>query len=112
MQCLEAQAVLSAQHDGEAVTDAEAQAARAHCASCRSCDAFVRTLDRLDRVARPALPEGLADRIMEAAQAQAAPRTTDATVEVEPAGTPPIDELVATEPAARSPRVLWLRAAP
>ena len=104
MQCLEAEAVLSALHDGETVTDAEAAAARAHCASCRSCDAFESALGQFDHVSSHDLPEGLVERIVAAATAEA--QAASQRVPVAEMSTP-----TAIEPAApaRRGQAFWMR---
>jgi hypothetical protein len=66
MNCLEAQALLSAAHDGEAVSDADLAAARAHCAECEDCTAFEAGLKYLDKLPVTTAPKELVGLIMEA----------------------------------------------
>ena len=66
MNCLEAQALISAAHDHETVSEAELAAAQAHCEECEDCTAFVEGLRWLDVMPVPAAPEGLVDRVLAA----------------------------------------------
>jgi hypothetical protein len=65
MNCLDAQAHISAAHDGEAVSDSDLTAARAHCLECEECTAFTAGLRYLDLLPVPPAPDGLAERIMD-----------------------------------------------
>jgi hypothetical protein len=66
MNCLDAQAHLSAFHDGEIVPEEALAAARAHCAQCAECTTFAEGLRYLDLLPVPPAPAGLADTVMEA----------------------------------------------
>ncbi len=66
MTCLEAQALFSAEHDGETVSEAELAAASAHCEECAECSAFAAGIRWLDEAQVPAAPEGLVERILAA----------------------------------------------
>ena len=65
MTCLEAQALISAAHDSEQVSEADLAAAREHCATCAECCAFEAGLRYLDLLPVPPAPAGLTERIME-----------------------------------------------
>jgi hypothetical protein len=64
MTCIDAQAILSAAHDGEAVPAADLAAAHEHCTGCAECSAFEAGLRYLDLLPVPPAPEGLIDRVM------------------------------------------------
>jgi hypothetical protein len=66
MNHLEAQALISAAHDGETVPEPELAAARAHCYECAECTAFAAGLLALDRVPVTGAPDGLIDRVLSA----------------------------------------------
>lgn len=105
MDCIKAQAIISAHHDGEQIPDDELQAALAHCDSCEECAAFQAGLARLDAMPTPSAPAGLVDRVMgavtaaaamhaeeeraEARRMQAERERIDAVASVEPVPTPP-----------------------
>lgn len=78
MDCREAQAVISALHDGEQVSDEELAGAQAHCPSCSECTAFRDALARLDASPSPASPPELTERIMAAVDAAAVQDATAA----------------------------------
>jgi len=83
MNCIEAQALISAAHDGESVLDTELAAARAHCKKCAECKAFTDGLRYLDLLPVPPAPEGLAARIMEAVAPLAEERDEIRLIEAE-----------------------------
>ncbi|HEY5506283.1 MAG TPA: hypothetical protein VIK83_02220, partial [Coriobacteriia bacterium] len=83
MNCLEAQALLSAHHDHEPVSDVELRAAQAHCGQCAECTSFANGLRYLDAFPIPAAPAGLAERVMAAVAPLAAGRAEQRTVETE-----------------------------
>lgn len=64
MDCLEAQALLSAAHDGELIEPADLAAAREHCAECPDCRAFAQGLERLEALPTPAAPPETIDAIL------------------------------------------------
>jgi hypothetical protein len=74
MNCLEAQAVLSAAHDGDVVSEASLALARDHCSECEECTAFAAGLTALDALPTPHAPDGLVERVMEAIAPLAAER--------------------------------------
>jgi hypothetical protein len=63
---LEAQAFLSAAHDGEFVSEFELTAARAHCDDCQDCTAFAAGLTGLDAMPVTTAPDGLVERVLAA----------------------------------------------
>lgn len=83
MNCLDAQALISAAHDGEFVAEADLTAARAHCAECEECTAFDAGLRYLDLLPVPPAPEGLADRALNAVAPLAAERAELRALEAE-----------------------------
>jgi hypothetical protein len=91
MNCLEAQALLSASHDGEPVAEAELAAAKSHCAECPECMAFADGLRYLDHFPVPPAPKGLTERIMEAVAPLAAERAEMRAIEAERAQVDGID---------------------
>lgn len=125
MTCLDAQAHLSAFHDGEKVSDTDLAAAREHCAECAECTAFAEGLRYLDLMPVPPAPEGLVDSVLDAIRPMAEERAilrlldveraeadsvgTEAPLpEIEPALENGVEEVVAAEPeyvpvAAASP---------
>jgi hypothetical protein len=100
MDCRDAQAVVSALHDGERPSDEEIMLAAQHCRECASCIAFRDALGRLDAVPAPQPPPGLVERIMAAVDAAAA---QDARASADTAG----DQSVETVPARRSLLARW-----
>lgn len=74
MDCVEVQAVLSARHDREQVTESELAAAREHCPTCPTCAAFASATERIDAAQHTELPDGLLERIMAAVSAEATAR--------------------------------------
>jgi hypothetical protein len=66
MECRDTEAMLSALHDGEAVTPEQRAANEAHCTACTSCSAFRQGLALLDRTPKPTAPAGTAERVMSA----------------------------------------------
>lgn len=64
MDCLEAQAILSAAHDGEAIEPADLAAAREHCADCADCRAFAEGLEQLAALPTPPAPPETIDAIL------------------------------------------------
>jgi hypothetical protein len=74
MNCLEAQAIISAAHDGDIVSEASLAVARAHCDECEECTAFAAGLRVLEAVKVPHAPKGLVERVMEAVAPLAADR--------------------------------------
>lgn len=72
MDCIEAQAIISAALDREPVDAALLAAAKQHSRECESCAAFVRTLVALQRTPLPEPPSDLTDRVMFAVRAQMA----------------------------------------
>jgi hypothetical protein len=81
MNCLEAQATISAAHDGEIVSEASLVVARAHCDECEECTAFAEGLRALDTVPVPRAPKGLVERVMDAVTPLAADREAARTLE-------------------------------
>jgi hypothetical protein len=91
MNCLEAQAILSAAHDGDVVSEASLALARAHCGDCEECTAFAAGLAALDALPAPHAPEGLVEHVMEviaplAAEREEARSLETAREELEDAG--------------------------
>lgn len=64
MECISAQELLSAAHDGETVAVEPLDAARAHCADCAECTAFVALLETLDDAPGATLPHDFVPAIM------------------------------------------------
>jgi hypothetical protein len=83
MNCLEAQALVSAAHDGEAVSESELTAARAHCAECEECTAFVEGLGWLDEMPVTPAPDGLVGRVLAAIEPLQAARAEALALEAE-----------------------------
>lgn len=83
MNCLEAQALLSASHDGEPVDAAELKAAKAHCKQCPECSAFADGLRYLDTLPVAPAPEGLVERVMQAVAPLAAVRDEIRNIEAD-----------------------------
>ena len=83
MNCLEAQALLSASHDGEMIDAAELKAAKAHCKQCPECSAFADGLRYLDALPVATAPEGLVERVMEAVAPLAAVRDEIRNIEAD-----------------------------
>jgi hypothetical protein len=126
MNCIEAQALVSAAHDGEPISDTELAAARAHCATCEECTAFVAGMKYLDVLPVPPAPEGLTARVMEAVAPLATERAELRLIEAEraeadsvgtespdPASEPEPEPAPAVEPATYFPaaapggRLVW-----
>ena len=82
MDCRETENVLSAAHDDFPVAPEELRAAKSHCAKCPECTAFTEALVRLHALSAVQPPLDLADRIVEAVRAKAAPASE--TVEAAP----------------------------
>ena len=114
MDCVEVQAVLSARHDGEQVTEPELAAARAHCPTCPACAAFASATERIDAAQHTELPDGLLERIMAAvsAEATARPERAEASGDGRPAsaGAATVQARVKRF-ASWSARARWLSAA-
>jgi negative regulator of sigma E activity len=102
MDCIRTQATLSAVHDGEHVTDDNAEAARAHVAGCDRCGAFQSDLRALQALPAPQAPPGLVDRIMVAVAAVAAERAED-----EQALLPRQQTAAPVDSEASTPRFEW-----
>jgi hypothetical protein len=100
--CLEAQALLSAHHDHEPVSDVELRAARAHCRQCAECTSFANGLKYLDAFPVPAAPEGMTERVMAAVAPLAAARAELRAVETERAEAEGVG-LELPDPAAEQP---------
>ncbi len=104
MDCIRTQASVSALHDGEHVTDENAEAARDHLTECEQCRTFEDDLEALQALPVPAAPPELIGRVMVAIASLAAERAEEqktATLsEQQPAG--PTD----VEPS--EPRFAWL----
>lgn len=83
MNCIEAQALISAAHDKEPVLDTDLAAARAHCKKCEECSAFTAGLRYLDLLPVPPAPDGMTARIMEAVAPLAAEREEMRVIEAE-----------------------------
>ncbi|HEY5113322.1 MAG TPA: hypothetical protein VIJ45_04355, partial [Coriobacteriia bacterium] len=66
MNCLEAEALISAAHDGERVSETDLAAAQAHCDECPDCTAFTDGLRWLDVMPVPPAPDGLVERVLAA----------------------------------------------
>lgn len=96
MDCLRTQATVSALHDGEHVTDENAEAALTHAAVCEPCRDFEADLGQLADLHAPAAPEGLIDRVMVAVAASAAERVEETQVALPEQVLEPLEE----EPAA------------
>ena len=64
MECITAQELLSASHDGEPIAIESLDSARAHCAACPECTAFVALLEALDDILSAAVPRDLVTAIM------------------------------------------------
>ena len=102
MDCIRAQATLSAIQDGEHVTEENTESARAHVAECGTCRAFESDLGALAFLPAPKAPPQLVDRVMVAVAAIAAERAMEQGAA--PAEEPIIESLEA-EPNA--PRFEW-----
>ncbi len=83
MNCIEAQALVSAAHDGELIGEAELAAAQKHCAECEDCTAFVAGMRYLDVLPAPSAPTGMAERVMDAVAPLAAERTEERLIQAE-----------------------------
>lgn len=66
MNCLEAEALISAAHDGERVSETDLAAAQVHCDECPDCTAFAAGLRWLDVMPVPPAPDGLVERVLAA----------------------------------------------
>lgn len=102
MDCIRTQATVSALHDGERVTDENAEAARAHCDECEQCRAFRADLGALSGLPMPAAPPELVDRIMVAVASIASERAQEAEGLV-----PPASETGVSDPEEVAPRLEW-----
>lgn len=101
MECLRAQATMSAIHDGEHVTDENAEAARAHLAECEQCGAFDADLGALAQLPAPQAPADLVDRIMVAVAAIASEEPLEEPIVV-------VEEVPEIpEELPESPRFTW-----
>lgn len=83
MNCLEAQAFVSAAHDGENIAESELAAAQAHCEACEECTAFVAGLRWLDVMPVPPAPEGLVERVLAALAPLQAQRADELALEAD-----------------------------
>jgi hypothetical protein len=63
MECREAQELLSAAQDREALHDTTAASVAAHCRTCPECAEFVAQMNALRDAGAPRAPQGLAERI-------------------------------------------------
>jgi hypothetical protein len=107
MNCLEAEALISAAHDRETVSETELAAARSHCDECADCTAFAAGLQWLDVMPVPPAPDGLVERVLAAVAPLQVARAEAVALEAEneeaaSAGSelPVPDEDPAEEPAA------------
>jgi hypothetical protein len=66
MDCLEAQAILSAAHDGEQIEPTDVAAAQAHAAECDDCARFAEGLRYLDVMPAPGTPPDVLDATLAA----------------------------------------------
>jgi len=71
MECREAQELLSAAQDREALHDTTAASVAAHCRTCPDCTTFVAQLNALREAGAPRAPLGLAERISAAVSLEA-----------------------------------------
>jgi hypothetical protein len=71
MECREAQELLSAAQDREALHDTTAASVAAHCRTCPECTDFVAQLNALREAGAPRAPRGLAGRIAAAVALEA-----------------------------------------
>lgn len=101
MDCLRTQATVSALHDGEHVTEENAEAARVHVAKCGPCREFEADLGQLGVLPSPQAPADMIDRVMAAVSAIAADRVADDQAVPPEAEQEPLDD----EPA--TPRFAW-----
>lgn len=83
MNCLEAEALISAAHDGETVSETELAAARSHCEECADCTAFVAGLQWLDVMPVSPAPDGLVERVLAAVAPLQAARAEAIALEAE-----------------------------
>jgi hypothetical protein len=81
MECLEAQAILSAAHDGEPVDPADLQAASEHCSECDDCATFAAGLRYLDVMPAPHAPAATIDATLAAVSEAATERAEAARFE-------------------------------
>jgi len=81
--CLEAQALLSASHDHEPVDEADLKAAKAHCKQCAECRSFANGLKYVDTFPVSHAPADMVDRIMAAVAPLAAERAEQRAIEAE-----------------------------
>jgi hypothetical protein len=115
MECLEAQAILSAAHDGESIEPADLQAANDHCAECDDCAAFEAGLRYVDLIPAPSAPAGLVANVMATVTALAseraeAERMEAERLEAERAQAEAVAELLAAAPPVETPaapRFAW-----
>lgn len=111
MDCLEAQALLSAQCDGEALSAEELHAARDHCADCPDCAAFDAGLNWLGVTPAPTAPKDLVDRVMGAVTIVATERAESELLETErlEAEREEAAALEAGRPQEPEPQPSWVR---
>jgi hypothetical protein len=101
--CLEAEALISAAHDGETVSDTDLAAARDHCTECEECTAFAAGLRYLDVMPVEPAPAGLIERVMDAVAPLAVERAALRQYEAERAEAESVGmESPTPEPAAVS----------
>jgi hypothetical protein len=112
MDCLEAQAILSAAHDGEIVDPADREAAELHCGECADCAAFTAGLRYLDVMPAPPVPPEVLAATLAAVSAAAEERAETLSAEAAEtasAGVEPASEVAQVEELAPAPRRLpWL----
>jgi hypothetical protein len=116
MDCLEAQAILSAAHDGEPVAAGDLDSAKEHCEDCDDCATFAAGLRYLDVMPAPTAPPAVVDATLSAVVAAAAERAETERLaalrlEAEAQETEVLPAEPATEPAAESAasqRFPWL----
>lgn len=82
MDCLEAQAIISAAHDGEKVDAAVLAEATAHCDECEECGAFLEGLRAIDAMKAPQAPKQVVAGVLAAVAAAAAERAAAERIEV------------------------------
>jgi len=99
MDCLEAQAILSAAHDGEVVAESDIAAAREHCEECPDCATFESGLRWFDVMPVPSAPAETIDATLRAVAGLAAQRAEEQRVETERTEADPEEaELAAASP--------------
>lgn len=102
MDCLRTQATASALHDGEHVTDENAEASRTHVTECEQCRKFESDLGRLADLPAPAAPADLVDRIMTTISAISAERVEEENAPI------PVEEQERSEGLPEAPRFAWI----